>query len=198
MVAKKDEQRGYLKLIDGSALSLSMFDVAGEVVQKGIKGCIYGERGVWRPGDSLYLTFVLEDKNKILPVNHPVIFELSNPKGQLYKRMIKTTSLNGFYDFRTATDANSLTGNWLAKVKVGGAEFTKTIKIETVKPNHLKINLSFGAPFLTKNSTKKAVLESRWLHGAIAKKLDADVTLTLTKSATSFSKFSAFEFDDPS
>ena len=198
MIAKKAEQRGYLKLIDGDALSLSMFDVSGEVVQKGLKGCIYGERGVWRPGDSLYLTFVLEDKNKLLPVNHPVIFEFTNPKGQLYKRMIKTTSVNGFYDFRTATDVSSPTGNWMAKVKVGGAEFTKNIKIETVKPNHLKINLNFGTPFLYKNSTAKAVLESRWLHGAIAKKLEADVSLTLTRSSTSFKKFPAYEFDDPS
>jgi len=40
-----------------------MFDVGGETVQEGLKGFIYGDRGVWRPGDSLYLMFVLEDKH---------------------------------------------------------------------------------------------------------------------------------------
>ncbi|HMK06047.1 MAG TPA: hypothetical protein VK476_00870, partial [Flavobacterium sp.] len=49
----------YIKLDDGTSLSVSNFDVAGETLQKGLKGYIYGERGVWRPGDNLYLSFIL-------------------------------------------------------------------------------------------------------------------------------------------
>ena len=101
-------------MLEGTSLSLSMFDVSGEIVQKGLKGFIYGERGIWRPGDSLYLTFILEDKEKLLPGNHPVTFDLINPNGQIVKRMIKTNSVNGFYDFRTATDRTAATGNWQA------------------------------------------------------------------------------------
>ena len=48
---------GYLKLDDGSALSMSMFDVGGTETQDGLKGFMYGDRGVWRPGDSLFITF---------------------------------------------------------------------------------------------------------------------------------------------
>src|SRR5690606_34541025 len=59
LIAKTGNQRGYLKLEDGESLSLSNFDVGGERIDRGIKGLLYGERGVWRPGDSLYLTFVL-------------------------------------------------------------------------------------------------------------------------------------------
>jgi uncharacterized protein YfaS (alpha-2-macroglobulin family) len=78
MIAKLGKQRGYLKLLDGYTNSLSKFDVEGELVQKGIKGFIYGERGVWRPGDSLYLTFILENKLHKIPENHPVKFELQD------------------------------------------------------------------------------------------------------------------------
>src|SRR5262245_60794500 len=81
LIAKGGAQRGYLKLGDGASLSLSNFDVIGELVNKGLKGFLYGERGVWRPGDSLYLSFVLEDKLKLLPSNHPVVFELQNSQG---------------------------------------------------------------------------------------------------------------------
>ena len=55
------------------------------MTQDGIKGYIYGDRGVWRPGDSLFLSFILEDKNNVLPADHPVIFTLYNSKGQLYQ-----------------------------------------------------------------------------------------------------------------
>ena len=51
LVAKQNKQKGYLKLDDGNSLSMSNFNVAGQVVQNGVKGFIYGERGVWRPGD---------------------------------------------------------------------------------------------------------------------------------------------------
>ncbi|MBK7817048.1 MAG: hypothetical protein IPJ60_05410 [Sphingobacteriaceae bacterium] len=49
LVAKKDNQRAYLRLDDGATLPLSLYDVSGEAIKKGIKGFIYGERGVWRP-----------------------------------------------------------------------------------------------------------------------------------------------------
>ncbi|HEY8937933.1 MAG TPA: MG2 domain-containing protein, partial [Cyclobacteriaceae bacterium] len=144
LIAKNGTQRGYLKLSDGDALSLSNFDVSGEVIQKGLKGFLYGERGVWRPGDSLYLSFILEDKNKLLPATHPVVFELQNPQGQIVNRLVRSASTNGFYNFATATASDAPTGNWTGRVKVGGTEFTQNIKIETVKPNRLKINLDFG------------------------------------------------------
>ncbi|RAJ10661.1 hypothetical protein LX64_00266 [Chitinophaga skermanii] len=197
LIAKKGDERGYLKLDDGSSLPLSRFDLKGEEIQSGMKGFLYGERGVWRPGDSLYLTFVLEDKDKKLPANHPVTMELYNPKGQLYKRINQHVSLNGFYNFNTFTDADAPTGSWLAKVKVGGATFTKNIRIETVKPNRLKINLDFGGKTSLSRSTNSGTLSAMWLFGAPAKDLKAKVDVSLTASRTGFKQFPNYTFDDP-
>jgi len=197
VVAKKNKQTGYLKLAEGSSLSLSMFDVGGTEVQEGLKGFIYGDRGVWRPGDSLYLMFVLEDRTHSLPENHPVTFTLHNPAGQTITRITKASSLNGFYNFQTATDADAPTGNWLAKVKVGSVEFEKTIKIETVKPNRLKINFTFGADRLVKGQHKNAMLSAKWLTGALARKLKATIKLSLTKARTTFKNYPGYCFDDP-
>jgi len=196
-VAVKDREKAYLKLAEGNSLSLSMFDVGGEPVQKGIKGFIYGERGVWRPGDSIYLTFVLEDKSAKLPANHPVSLSLHNPSGQLVTRNVLNSSVNGFYAFRTATASNAPTGNWLAKVRVGGVEFQKSLKIETVKPNRLKIKMDFNKAFLQKNKIPPVSLEAAWLTGATARSLKAQVNLTLTKSVTGFKEFPDYTFDNP-
>ena len=197
VIAKKHRQVGFLKLTDGSSLSLSMFDAGGATIQEGLKGFIYGDRGVWRPGDSLYIMFVLEDKAHKLPENHPVTFSLYNPGGQIVTRITKTSSMNGFYNFSTATDANAPTGNWLAKVKIGSIEFEKTIRIETVKPNRLKINFTFGNDRLVKEQPAKAMLSARWLTGAIAGRLKATVQLALTKAATTFKNYHGYCFDDP-
>ncbi|MCX6244818.1 MAG: MG2 domain-containing protein [Bacteroidetes bacterium] len=197
VLAHKDKQVGYLKLAEGTSLSLSMFDVGGEILQHGLKGLIYGDRGVWRPGDSLFMIFILEDKAQKLPQNHPVTFSLYNPAGQVVTRITKTSSVNGFYNFSTATDASAPTGNWLAKVKVGGNEFQKTVKIETVKPNRLKISLGFGADRLIKGKPMKASLSAKWLTGATARKLKATVALSLTKSGTKFKNYPDYIFDNP-
>ena len=197
VVARNGLQTGYLKLTDGNALSLSMFDVSGEPVQKGLKGFIYGERGVWRPGDSIYLTFILEDKLHQLPDHHPVSMSLYNPGGQLISRMVRTNPVNGFYNFSTATAGDAPTGNWLARVNVGGVEFQKTIKVETVKPNRLKINFDFKTDRLIRDKVPSAILQASWLTGSTARNLKARVMLTLTKSVTAFKSFPGFVFDNP-
>jgi len=199
LVAEKDGQYAYLRLDDGSSLSLSNFDISGGVVQKGIKGYIYGERGVWRPGDRIYLTFILEDKNHQLPEQHPVIFEFINPKGQTMSRQVKTAGENGFYCFTTKTDADAPTGNWHAVLKVGGQTFTKRIKVETVKPNRLKINLDFHTKQLVYSSEPlHGTLKATWLHGGIAKNLKARIAVNFSAIKTAFPKYANYHFDDPS
>lgn len=198
LVAKNGNERGYLKLDDGNSLPLSRFDVGGEVVQNGIKGFIYGERGVWRPGDSIYLSFILEDKLKKLPANYPVVFELYNPKGQLVKKQSNTKPLNGFYTFKTATENTSPTGGWQAKFKAGGATFTKNLKIETVTPNRIKINFDLGGKkYLGNGRASAAALSAKWLFGTPAQNLKAKVDINLSKGETSFPNFKDYSFDNP-
>ncbi|MBK9486507.1 MAG: hypothetical protein IPO01_15340 [Chitinophagaceae bacterium] len=147
-------------------MALSRFDVSGEEVKNGIKGFIFGERGVWRPGDTMYLNFIVEDKEGKLPKDHPVEFSLFTPQGQLYTHSVQTDAEDGFYLFKTNTDASSPTGNWLAKVKVGGAVFEKRIKVETIMPNRLKIDLNFGKdPVLGKGNTETGNINAKWLLG---------------------------------
>lgn len=193
MLAKFGEQRGYLKLLDGYANSLSKFDVEGEVVQKGVKGLIYGERGVWRPGDSLYLVFMVEDKEKRLPPNHPVKFELLGPDGQVVYHVTKTKNVNGIYDFRTATSPDAPTGNYRAVARVGNRVFSHIVKIETVKPNRLKIYLDVDK---TKNDSV-ATLSAKWLHGATAKNLRALVNVSVNQTRTTFAHYRSYVFDSP-
>lgn len=198
IVAKKGNEKGYLKIDDGSQLPLSRFDVSGAEIKNGIKGFIFGERGVWRPGDSLYLGFIVEDKDKRLPADHPIEMELISPRGQLYKKLVATNSNDGFNVFKTATDADAPTGNWTCRVKIGGATFEKKLKIETVMPNRLKIDLNFGGlTALGKNANINVTLSAKWLFGATAQNLKARVDAQLYKKATSFAKFEEYVFDNP-
>ncbi len=196
-VAENNGQKNYVKLNDGNALSVSKFNVSGVELQKGIKGFIFGERGVWRPGDRIFLSFMLNDNANPLPIGHPVKLELLDPYSKVVHREIKTNGLNNFFNFDVRTDENAPTGNWLAKVSVGGATFTKTIKIETIKPNRLKIKTGFDAEVLSGSDAINGTMEVKWLHGAIAKNLKADITAKFNAQTTSFKTFPGYAFDDP-
>ena len=67
ITAEKNGSKTYLKTVDGEENPTSRFDTGGTLTQKGLKAYIYGERGVWRPGDSLHVTMVLGDRDKRVP-----------------------------------------------------------------------------------------------------------------------------------
>lgn len=199
VVAQKSDQYGYLRVDDGSSLSLSKFNVAGRETQNGLKGFIYGERDVWRPGDSIYLAFMLYDEQQKIPEKHPVLLELINPRNQLVTKKVATEGLDGLYTFRLKTDAEAPTGTWKARVKVGGAIFTRDLKIETIKPNRLKMDLDFATErFSAANPTPQGTLQVEWLHGATAGNLKAEVKMKLAEANTRFEDFPGYTFEDPS
>ena len=190
-------QTGYLRLDGGSALPMAHFDVAGTRSPRGLKGFLYGERGIWRPGDTMHLVFVLNDPTKRLAADHPVRFDLVDPRGQLVRTLTRTQSTDGFYAFEVATSPDAPTGNYTGRVSVGGATFDKTLKVETVMPNRLKIAMDFGTDQLRAKSRISGVLSAAWLHGAPARSLKADVELALSPGRTSFKRFEEYVFDDP-
>lgn len=198
VVAEADKQKAYIRVADGEEQSVSRFDVGGKDVQKGLKGFVYGERGVWRPGDTLHIAFVLEDREKRIPDKHPVALELYNPMGQFYTKMISTQGVNGFYTFNVATQAEDPTGLWNAYVKVGGSTFRKGLRIETIKPNRLKINIKLPKDIIQASEKEVPVtLSSSWLTGAIASRLKTKVEMSLSKVNTQFKNYSQYIFNNP-
>lgn len=196
-IVTKEKQSTYLKLDDEISLSLSNFDVSGETLQKGLKGYIYGERGVWRPGDDLFLSFILNDNANKLPANHPIKFRLTDPRGKISYQSVQPYNTLNHYKFVVPTQASAPTGNWEAMVSVGGARFYKSIKIETIKPNRLRIKNSFNGGLLSATRESKNTMYVTWLHGAVAKDLKAEVQMKLSQKPTEFKGYNGFVFDDP-
>ncbi len=197
-IASKGNNKAYIKLVDGNSLSLSKFDVSGSKTQKGLKGYIYGERGVWRPGDEMYLTFLLNDADNKLPKNHPIKLEVTDPSGKLVYKKVTSENVNNFYKFAVKTAQEAKTGNYTAKISVGGAKFYKTLKVETVKPNRLKIKVDFDEGILTNLRPIKGNLDVKWLHGTPAKNLKAEVKAKISATNYSFKNYKDYVFSDPS
>lgn len=198
VTARSGKSTGYLKMQDGNENSTSRFDVGGKTVSRGLKGYIYGERGVWRPGDTLHLTLIVDDLEHKLPENHPVTLEVYTPSGQFYEKLVDNSGRDGFHHFKLITDANDPTGIWNAYFKLGGSSFHKALHIEELKANRLKVKLDVDRKLLQSGLPAGLSLAGEWLTGPAASGLKARVEMKLSKLAQPFPEFKEYVFTDPS
>lgn len=198
IIATGDTDQAYLRIMDGMALSLSSFDVGGRTITRNFDGFFYAEREVWRPGDTLFLNFILDRKDSGLPDDHPVEFKVYNPQGKEYMQRVVTQNIAGLYAFHFQTKPSDLTGNWHVEAKVGDVSFNELVKIETVRPNRLKI-LWEGINEVRSYLPEEAIqLTSNWLHGAPASGLKASVNAQITKNHIAFdNSYQTYHFHDP-
>ncbi len=197
VVAESADDQGYLRLDEGEALNLSRFDIAGQAPQDGLKGFIYGERGVWRPGDSIFLNFILEDEQVLLPPDYPISYELRDAQGQLREKGSGIEPKGTIYPLYFKTGIDDPTGNWRIKVMVGTAAFTKNIKVEAIKPNRIKLALEFASDPIKASSGKAyGKIQANWLHGAAASYLKANLETTFKVNRAGFPKFKDYIFLD--
>lgn len=194
IVASSNKQKSYLKLEEYESLTTSEFDVSGDYMQGGTKAYIYTERGVWRPGDSIYVGFILNELMDPIPEGHPIVFEVRNPKNQEVYREVQKKNEKGFHVFKFKTEPNDPTGYYYAKFTIGGKVFTKSLMVETIRPNRLNVDLSLDKEYLSGDGTVNAIVKATWLHGADAADLETQVTMSLTEEYSPFDKYSDYNF----
>ena len=189
----------YIKLDDQNSNSLSDFNIGGVTANQGIDGFIYTDRGVHRPGDTVHLNFILDDNLQPLPDRHPVTLEVRDPKNNKKYETTNIDHVEKMYAFHIPIGSNSLTGQWRANIKVGANTFTKTLRIETIKPNRLKIDLEVPDELeYYKESERQIAVNSRWLHGASADGLKAKVEAQFKNYSPEFQDVKDYVFMDPS
>lgn len=196
VVAKgNDGSKSVIKTTDGNALSYSKFDIGGEAVEKGVAGFAYTNRGVWRPGDELQINLMLSDFDNAIPEKYPVVMEVYDASSRLYTKQTKSNAIGGIYCFNVPTNPSDETGLWTAKFKIGTSVITKMLRVETVKPNRLEINLNLPE-VISINHPDRVTLNSKWLNGLKANGLKAEIDAKVRKGETNFKNFAEYTFVD--
>ena len=197
IVTAKDSKgnKSFLRLDKNKSLSLSKFDVSGNATTNDINGFIYSNRDVWRPGDSIFINFMLSDKNKRLPDNFPVVMEIYDSHNRLYCKKVNNHPTGNIYAFSSSTNVNDATGTWIIDIKLGNMAFSKSIRIETIKPNRLQID--FKVPeMISLSQSPMLKLKSQWLNGIKASNLSSSIEVNLSKSSTKFNKYPGYSFEN--
>jgi uncharacterized protein YfaS (alpha-2-macroglobulin family) len=191
--ATDGDEVAYLQLDRNDALPLGRFAVEGASAAAGITGAFFAERGVWRPGDSIHLYFVLQDRDGRLPDNYPVQLTLSDARGRVVERrsVLPYGATSGLYALPLSTSADDETGNWTATVAAAGRTYRRRLMIETVKPNRLAVEIE---PTDDRTTLR---LGARWLYGAPASGLRTQIESDTRLRDADFPNAAGYTFSDP-
>lgn len=196
VVASNNKQNAYITLDDFNALYTSKFDVSGEVVQNGTSAYIYGDRGVWRPGDSIFLGFIINEKLSKNPEGTPIKLEVRNPQNQIIYSEVQGKNEKGFHLFKFNTDTKASTGYYYADFKFGGQHFSKSLMVETIKPNRLNILLDFNKKYLTGDGSVIASLKANWLQGNPATNMNFTTNVSFSLLTNPFKGYEDYTFNN--
>ncbi len=193
--AQRGKERGYITLDPSKSLSVSNFDVGGSDVSSGIQAYMYGERGVWRPGDTIFLNAILNDEDNPLPANHPMTFTVKDPEGKQVYRKVTRRGTNVIFPFHFTTDREGKTGFYSATLEVGGKNFYKSLSVETVQPNRFDIEVTAEDEVVSPENNTISV-HAEWLTGAQASGMKTIIDGRLTQDYSGFEGYDGYHFRD--
>ncbi len=192
-------QRSALKFSD-SALSLSGFEVGGSSGSAAAtRAFVYSDRGVYRPGDPIHLAAIVRNQDDGFPDDHPLRLRVRNPRDQVVHEEVSRTGLAGHYAFVIRTGDGDPTGSWFADLFTGDTLLAShRLRIETVVPNRLKVNLQPDAPRLGPEDREVGLeLTSSYLFGAPAAGLDATLAVSYRAAEKRFEAYPDYSFLHP-
>lgn len=134
--AQKGNSISFLSLDVYEAQSLTEFDVSGNRDETSLNFFNYTDRGVYRPGDSIFLNLMVRSEKKPLPEKLPLILRFFNPDNHLMAEQIQSYQAGRqIYSFFLHTSSADKTGIYRCELQIGQEILTKRIKVETIRPN---------------------------------------------------------------
>ena len=177
---------------------INHFDVSGgSGGREGTNVFMYTDRGVHRPGDTVHLSAFIRLDNDAPPEKQPVILKVQNPRGQTVLNSKKPCGANGHVYFPVQTNLKDPTGDWRAEMQVGGQIFYKTLKIETVKPNRLRIDVDLPENIEDPRPVISGEVQCKYLFGAPAAGLRTVVRADISGAPFRAGKYTDYIFNSP-
>jgi alpha-2-macroglobulin len=197
LLAAVDPKGDYAFLnLQSSAFDLTDRGVSGRPAPTGLDAFVYAERGVYRSGETVYLTALLRDPQGSAALNTPLTLVVERPDGVEFKRtQIADLGLGG-HTLALPINAGAPTGTWHVRAftdpKLPAIGET-TFLVEDYVPDRIEFDLTSKADHLSQNTAADMNVVGRFLYGAPASNLDLDGDVTIA-AAKERSGFAGYQF----
>jgi alpha-2-macroglobulin len=159
---------GFLDL-GSSAFDLSDRGVKGRAAPAALDAFVYSERGVYRSGETVFLTTLLRDGAGASVPSVPLTLVIKRPDGVEYKRVLTKDEGDGGRSLALPLLPGSATGTWRVEaftdpknVAIGRTSFL----VEDYVPERLDFSLTTPATALRNGGEAEISALARYLYGA--------------------------------
>ncbi len=138
---KNHNQITYLTLDAEQSNSLTEFDISGERSEEETAFYIYTDRDIYRPGDSIFVNFMVNNSAIDMPKGLPLAMSFYDLDNMVLDKQIQTLNPDNklIYSFVLHTQAQAKTGVYRCIFQIGPKKLRKNIRIETIKPNTTEV-----------------------------------------------------------
>lgn len=187
VTAQLREDYGFLDL-QQTAFDLSDRGVSGRVAPKGLDAFAYAERGVYRPGETVFVTALLRDARGVAVSGLPLTLIVKRPDGVEYRRVVVQDQGAGGRGLSVPLVSSAPVGTWRVSVHADAkrpAIGETTFLVEDYVPERLEVALAPKAKAIRAGQNAEIDVDVRYLYGAPGAELAVNGEATVRRAAQS-------------
>ena len=131
--------------LDDYLVENSRFDVGGKHEAQGVyDAMLYGDRNIYRPGETLYFSGIVRNLTGPIPSTMPVRTKIFSPQGTMIQESQFSLNEQGSFESSYQTLMTALSGEYRIDLLTGTNGFLASYKVsvEDFVPDRLRVNLS--------------------------------------------------------
>ena len=160
------------------------------------------ERGVYRPGETVFLTALLRDSHAMAVADLPLTMEVERPDGVVATREVLQDAGAGGYFAAVPVLAESLRGAWRIRLHADPEAdplASVTFLVEDFEPERLAFEISAPTGTVAAGESTPVTVAAKYLYGATAPDLaiEAELVLRPVTTLAGYPRYLFGRVDDP-
>ena len=184
-------------ILDNTEVETSRYDVGGKNTNSANYDCfIYGDRDIYRPGDTIHANTIIRTFDWATVKNIPVKIKLLNPSGKEFSTVKKNLDEQGSAEVKFILPASAMTGLYTLEVYSGNdvlLNYSK-LSIEEFMPDRIKVVSVLNKTELKPGDSLINNITATNLYGPPAANRNYEMTLNLSRKYFSVKKFNNYNF----
>jgi uncharacterized protein YfaS (alpha-2-macroglobulin family) len=143
VIAEKDDDFSFIDFYS-TAVDASRFDIGGEIISaEGMKAFVTPERGVYRPGEKVYVTAVVRKNDLGIPPPVNVQLYVTDPMESKYFLATKKIPADGLLSFEVPVHLTAKTGEYALILRLNERVILgrSAVKVEEFIPDKIKAEI---------------------------------------------------------
>ena len=196
MVQVKNGEDFSFLLFETMGIDTSGLNVGGAYSSdKGYTAFAYGERDIYRPGETVHGVAVVRDLNLNTPQPMPVILKQKDPRGRVVRTFKETISKEGILSFDIPLPDFAPTGNYVLEILIGNSLIGQyKFQVEEFIPDRIKVKINPKQDVVKIGQQLNYDVQSAYLFGPPASNLAVETRIDLVDRPFLPERYKGFVF----